>query len=102
MSATQQILSADSSDPLPTLTCSVKDNITPVHQMRWIKGTTELASTISGQALDLDIASITIDQASVFGTYTCDPKIVAGHILTSFCNVNTIIYGPCTEMLVIK
>ena len=83
VSATQQILSADGSDPLPTLTCSVTDNITPVHQMRWLKGTTELASTTSGQELNLDTASIMIDNASVFGTYTCEAVVGADKIHNS-------------------
>ena len=68
--ATQVILSADGTDPPPTLSCLVEEGTVLVEELKWSKGNTELARVQLNQELDFNTASI--EGGSVFGTYTCE------------------------------
>ena len=70
VSATQLILPTQSEAPLPKLTCSVEESSFSVSQLKWTKGTTELAQTQNSQTLNFQISNDRT--ASVFGTYTCE------------------------------
>ena len=74
--ATQQILSAGGAESLPILTCSVVENVSIelLDQLRWVKGSRELAVTYESGTVTFDTASInnTFPQESYFGTYQCE------------------------------
>ena len=76
VTATQQILSVDGTESLPILTCSVMDSESAelLDQLRWVKGSRELAVTHESGTLTFDTASIdsTFPQESYFGTYWCE------------------------------
>ena len=78
VTATQQILSASGTDSLPILTCSVVENesIELLNQLRWVKGTKQLALTQESGTVTFDTASIgrfsTFPEESHFGTYRCE------------------------------
>ena len=76
VTATQQILSAGGTELLPVLTCSVVDNDSSdlLNQLRWVKGSKELAFTQETGTVTFDTASIdsTFSEESHFGTYRCE------------------------------
>ena len=71
--ATEQVISANSIDALPVLTCSVmKDGeLFPANQMRWKKGRKVLARTRVSGILVLDTAT----NPTIFGVYMCEAII---------------------------
>ena len=73
--ATEQVISANSIESPPILTCSmVKDSdLIPANQIRWKKGEKTLAQTRVSETLILDTA--TNDNPTIFGMYTCEAMI---------------------------
>ena len=70
--ATKQVISADGTESLPILTCSVMaDSRLPVNQLRWMKGDDELAQTQDSGILVYD-TSTNPTTLSPFGMYTCE------------------------------
>ena len=69
--ATKQVISADSTEPLPILTCSaMEDGRLPVNKLTWTKDGKVLAESLDGSGpLVFDI-STSLD--SPFGEYTCE------------------------------
>ena len=74
--ATQQILSAGGAESLPILICSVVENVSIefLDQLRWVKGSRELAVTYESGTVTFDTANIynAFPQESYFGTYQCE------------------------------
>ncbi len=73
VAATKQVLtSADGTEPLPKLTCSVmEDDRLPIKQLRWTKDGKVLAEVQDTRILAFDTATNPIT-VSPFGLYTCE------------------------------
>lgn len=76
--ATKQVLtSADSTEPLPKLTCSVmEDDRLPVKQLRWTKDGQVLAEVQDSGILAFDTATNPIEVSSL-GLYTCEAMLAS-------------------------
>ena len=75
---TEQVLtSADGTEPLPLLTCSVaEDDRLPVKQLRWTKDGKILAEVQDSRTLVFDTATNPIT-LSPFGLYTCEATLTS-------------------------
>lgn len=76
VTATHQVLSADGTESLPILTCSVieNNNLELLNQLRWVKGGKELVLTQESGTVIFDTASVNMafPEESHFGIYRCE------------------------------